>query len=268
MGDREVKTGVEGRSWVEIFTSNWILARFLFGLVFVVVVSGVTLYEVISLLRPTLAVNSQEGTITLSGFGQPDRALLLLPASQFWVDTGIDVSAKQQVRVSCGGNVHLAVHRLVESAKTPTEPLHHVWGGPDGNPSEDRPIDVSRRKMLVEPNVKIGAVIAFIKAPSDAAPGPSNPRPHGIQVVGRQNYIRGTGRLYLTVNDLVFEDTPENGQAFIGNQDIVDASYGKGIRSVDELSKEWEGLRKNQRTLAFYDDNIGDFLVQVAFESK
>jgi hypothetical protein len=70
------------------------------------------------------------------------------------------------------------------------------------------------------------------------------------------------------VNDLVFEDTHENRQAFIGNQDIVDASYGKGTRSVDDLSKEWEGLKRNQRTLAFYDDNIGDFLVQVAFESK
>ena len=263
-----MNSAVKSHSWVEIFKSNGILARFLFGLVFVVVVSGVTLYEVISLLRPTLAVNSQEGTITLSGFGQPDRAILLLPASQLWVDTGIDVSAKQQVRVSCGGNVHLAVHRLVQSAKSPTEPLHHVWGGPDGNPSEDRPIDISRRKMLVDPNAKIGAVMAFIKSPSEAAPGLSNPRPHGIQFVGRQNYIQGTGRLYLTVNDLIFEDTRENRLAFIGNQDIVDASYAKGTRSAKDLSKEWEGLKKNQRTSAFYDDNIGDFLVQVAFESQ
>jgi hypothetical protein len=267
MGEHDGKPA-ESHSWVEIFKGNWILARFLFGVVFVVVVSGLTLYKAISALRPTIGVNSQQGTITLSGFGQPDKAVLLLPASQLWVDTGIDVSAKQRVRVSCGGAVHLAVHRLVESAKNPTEPLHHVWGGPDGNPSEDRPIDVSRQKMLVEPNAKIGVVMAFIKAPSDAAPGPSNPKPHGIQIVGRENYVQGTGRLYLTVNDLIFEDTRENREAFIGSQDIVDASYGKGLRSLDDLSKEWEGLKKNQRRLAFYDDNIGDFLVQVAFESK
>jgi hypothetical protein len=257
------------QSWVDIFRDNLVLTRFLVAFIVVLVAAGLVVYEVFNRLRPAVAVDPTTGTVTIVGFGL-DHSTILLPASQLWIDTGIDVSAKQKLQLSCSGSVHLAVHRLVEAAQNRAKPMHHIWGGPEGHVAnaEDRPIDILRRKMLVDPNAPIGAVLAFIKGPSDSPPGDRDPRPHGIQTVGKVSFVEGQGRLYLTVNDLLFEDTDANRAAYVGTKAIVESSYGKGTNSVEKLTGEWEAIKKNQRTLAFYDDNVGDFMVQVIVYPK
>ena len=58
-------------SWVEIFKSNWVLARFLLAFMVIFIVSVLVGYEIISTLRPTLEVDSHTGTVKISGFAQP-----------------------------------------------------------------------------------------------------------------------------------------------------------------------------------------------------
>jgi hypothetical protein len=265
-------------SWARIFWERSPYARLLFGIFFLFFMVILLVKCLVFILKPErLSFNEKEGTIEISGIGQPARGLFLLPASSLWVNTGIHVRHGQTLHVKASGQVNLAVHRLVETARE-RGPVHHGWVGPDGE-SAASPIYESRTKLLIDPNAKIGSVVGYVQADTKDAPGHNNPRPDGLVALGSEGEITGNGTLWLTVNDYIVVKSDEMRNAYAGTTEMITASQysievewvGPGgtkyqiskTPTVDELKSRWDDYVNGGNYAIFFQDNVGDFLVEV-----
>jgi hypothetical protein len=235
-------------------------------LMFSVLALLVALYAV-ALNRTDVEINfNKEGTVVVTRGNEVMRAIILLPANRPWLNTGLEVKKGQKMTITASGSVNLAVHRLVEAANDHKRP-RLGWLGPDGGTHPYKTdLDNARSKYLIAPDPNnYGALLACIVPLGDPDPGKENPRPKGIKRVGSRGSItaESTGTLWLVVNDVML--TEQSRDAYVAPQNILDEVYGPGKVTVDQKVKEWEAILKGRYFTAFFDDNIGEFLIHVDF---
>jgi hypothetical protein len=269
----------EGKeSWTLIFVEKSAYLRFLLAIFFLFVMLVLFIECLLFLLKPErLSYNGKEGTVEISGIGQPARGITILPASALWLNTGIRVRDGQTLEIKSSGRVNLAIHRLVEGARE-GGPLHHGWVGPGGE-APASPIFESRVKLLIDPSAKIGTVLGYVKPDTGDEPGVNNARPTGLVPLGSQGVITGKGTLWLTVNDYILSPATDMRNAYAGTEKIIEDSHytieeerksGDGATyyvpkkpTVDELKRRWDGFVDAGNYSMFFQDNVGDFLVEV-----
>ncbi|HTU92466.1 MAG TPA: hypothetical protein VMF69_20460 [Gemmataceae bacterium] len=209
---------------------------------------------------------NKEGTAIITRGKQLRQAIVLLPANKPWLNTGLDVAKGHKLSVTASGSVNLAIHRLVEAAQEHKR-LRLGWLGPDGGPHPYKTdLDNARSKYLIAPDPdNYGAVLACVIPYGERGPGKENPRPKGVSRIGSHGSItaQADGKLWLVVNDVMLTD--ESRDAYVAPQNILDEVYGPGKVSVAQKEKEWAEIKNRRYYEAFFDDNVGEFLIQIDF---
>ena len=191
---------------------------------------------------------------------KPSKALFLLPASRLWANTGIKLKPGGRVRISASGHINLALHRLSMAAEEDTVPSCG-WVGPEGGsqPTETRK-ELMRRRVLIDSRSDWGALLAYVLPDGRPKPGKLNPAPDGVCLLGADGIVANSagqnGTLWLTVNDSVLR-----------HDDLALSKevYLSGSTNCTSRSKCWDRIVSNQYWDVWFDDNIGQFLVQVDF---
>jgi hypothetical protein len=205
-----------------------------------------------------------EKTSEISASKESQRIFLLLPANKLWLNTGFQVKPDQKVKISATGSVNLGIHRLVEAAYTHDSPRWN-WTDPEGNQESSRPtpIDKAVKQLFIEPDRKPGVLLASVIPNNNETLGKYNPKPKGIQQIGKEGEISSKegGTLWLVVNDAVLNKNA--GNAYVLPQKDLDQTYGKGKVTEEQRKEEWERIKIENYFEAFFDDNAGNFLVQI-----
>jgi hypothetical protein len=262
----------EGKSWVSIFDSKETVVRFLFtsasvaAIAVLVLLFAALIIEYV-VVREVNEVEFHEGTTTYKlGHGEPEKSTLLLPATRPWTNTHISLGKKDAVDIEVTGAINVAIHRLVQSSDDGKRP-RFPWVGPDGL-VEQSCVDKSRQNMKLAPELNVGEVIAFIQTPG--AMGPleyNNKRPPNIKEVGEHTQIalEGEGTLWLGVNDQWI--VPEYRQFYISTTDDCLQKEGYKRRGTqvkrNDLATRFDKYTEDGNADAFYQDNVGEFLVQI-----
>jgi hypothetical protein len=195
---------------------------------------------------------------------EPQITSLLLPANKLWLNTGIQIKPGQSVKITATGSVNLAIHRLIEAAHTHSNPRWN-WTDPAGEYESSRatPIDKAVKALFIAPGLKPGVLLAYVTDKNDL--GKYNPKPQGIQEIGKDGEISSQkgGTLWLVINDAVLDDSNKSRDAYVLPQDKLDETYGKGKVTEKQRKDEWKRIQIEDYFEAFFDDNAGEFLVQV-----
>ncbi|UXE62360.1 MAG: hypothetical protein KA717_06075 [Woronichinia naegeliana WA131] len=197
---------------------------------------------------------------------EPQVTSLLLPANKLWLNTGIQIKPNQTVKITATGSVNLGIHRLVEAAYTHSYPRWN-WTDPAGEsgPSSSTPIDKGLKALFIAPGLKPCVLLAYVDVTGKNDLGKYNPKPQGIEEIGRGKEITSKegGTLWLVINDAVLDDSDKSRDAYVLPQDKLDETYGKGKVTEEKRQEEWERIKTDDYFDAFFDDNAGEFLVQV-----
>jgi hypothetical protein len=220
-------------------------------------------------LRSNLEISIKDGSPTVLLKGRdPTSVVVLLPASKLWLDTGLVVKQNQEVKISASGFIHPAIHRLVDSAKI-HKPLvtSSQWLDPQGDTGRSRPIDELRKPYMIA-DAPHGCLIAGIMRGDQGLLTKDHKKPDEIFVIGRGATIRSHigGQLWLVVNETVLNAQAEG--VYVATQKILNESYPPaGSVTVAQKRQQWEEIKKYRYFEAFFDDNVGEFLVQIQFAS-
>lgn len=187
----------------------------------------------------------------------------LLPASSRWTNTGIKLEPNSVVKITASGKVHLGAHRLIESALNAEKPPFD-WCSPKGIPyTNARKRDNDRRNFLINPKADMGVVIGFFQKDGDEDPGPQNPRPNNLITIYEQSVITTPNypaTLWLIVNDVLLDPAKmsQSKAAFLGP-----IEKDTDLDKYKMREKSWEELVKKNYWDIWYDDNIGEYLIQL-----
>jgi hypothetical protein len=260
------------KSWVSIFENGPTLGRFVLGVAAIgaiaVGLSYILMLGIEYIFRSGVEVEFKEGTTTLKTESGSEKSILLLPVNQPWTDTGIVVDQKHKLTIRVNGSVNLAIHRLTESSEK-GELLRYPWSGPDGiSDSLNSCVDDFRKPMRLVPDMQLGKVIGYVQGFGALKPDEyTNHRPADIKAIGERQTIQGEGTLWLGVNDTWF--APEFKPFYLGTPECLrKANYrlqGKQM-TQSELSRRFDTYIKDKHYAANYEDNIGEFLVQITKE--
>lgn len=214
---------------------------------------------------------------------QDSKAVLLLPSNQLWYDTNLDVEPDEEVQINASGSVNLAIHRVVEAANAKETP-RHPWVRPDGSsvgpPLRSANVDENRRKLLLSPEAPYGAVLACFVIRDEKAPGVQNLRPQGVKIVKEGATLlqdrASRARLWLTVNDEVIDPSnlPSSRQAFVSTVDEIMKRHKEMFWFQAYLHKCELARRFDEEIVPEgvwdinYQDNVGEYLVQIAIPSS
>jgi hypothetical protein len=259
------------------FESRSHLIRFCLAILFIAALAVLLVWFIGRVLTQgqelSVSFNKEGATIVFVG-DRPSKALVLLSASQPWADTGLTVLPGQKISITASGLANLAIHRLVEAADKDERP-RHGWAGPEGGePKNEKAVDRFRRALRIEPRVAYGCLLAYVRPVGEPDPGKEFPRPPGIHVIGRNGELTYAdsksrmGTLFLTANDAVARDDPESERAYVTDQAALNATYGPGRVTVDNLRERWRRLRDANYWEVWFDDNVGEYLVQVDFTPR
>lgn len=223
------------------------------------------------------------GTTLVTVNDKPDKASLLLSATDLWTNTGIILQPKEVVIISASGRVNLAIHRLVEAGFTDIRP-RHVWVGPDGQKSDFQEVKLSYQKQLtICPKADAGTLLACLHQDGDPKPGKNNPRPDNIIVLGSKcrivNKMDTKCTLWLVVNDAVLENDDRSRRAYLEIEDDSDPkiyyppeNFKGSYNANDPMSwspiQRWRYIVKHQYWQLWYDDNIGFYQIQIDFDRQ
>lgn len=209
---------------------------------------------------------NKENATVVTDRNEVTKTLILLPANRLWLDTGLEVKKGQSVTITASGSINLAAHRLVEAMKDHKRPPFG-WIGPDGGKYPyPRSFDNKRSKSLIFPDPDYyGALLACIVPAGDLPLGLKNPKPNGIKRIGSRGSItaEATGSLWLVVNDVIL--TEQSHDDYVHDQDILNAVYGPGKVTEAQKEKEWKEIKNEGYYEAFFDDNLGELLIQIDF---
>jgi hypothetical protein len=219
------------------------------------------------------------GTTLVKINDKPDKASLLLAASDLWTNTGINLQPKESVIFSASGRVNLAIHRLTEACLLDVRP-RHLWLGPDGQKAGLQEVKQSyEKRLLICPEADTGTLLACLHQEGDPKPGKNNPRPDNIIVVGSncriENKTDTECTLWLVVNDAVLQDDEVSRRAYLKIEDdndpkIYSPPQGFAYNANDPRSwppiQKWKYIVKHQYWQIWYDDNIGFYQVQIDFD--
>lgn len=263
------------RGWLAVALSDGDAYRRLLGLLlpllFALLVVGTGATVAFLNLYDSNAVDvsvSQQGGIRFRSGGETTAIVYTLHASQMWADTGVVIPPGESACVTASGRVNLAVHRLVDAAVADVPPLSS-WIDPSGDvqpgtPTAGRARDARRDQLLILPSAPLGSLLAFLREPTDPAPGPANPRGGGgeevesLQLVGSGSTLRNNTdqplELYLTVND-----------AYLSPSDTARSLYTERVSGVRDrqMQRRWNSILENRYWNLWFDDNVGSFVVQV-----
>ncbi len=204
-------------------------------------------------------------------------ATMFLPANQLWMPTDIEIKPGQMVKISSRGRAHLALHHLVDAAIR-DDPVEYEWTGPSGKQTKKPlPGDKIRNERLICQNGPYGELLGFISYSDQEIPSPVNPRPGKIYRLSNFGYIRNdiekTGKLWLTLNDLVLDGSDRSRDLFLLNEKEIKKRYDKFL-TVDkpplmaDRKRTWNKILKEGRWNMWFDDNIGSYQVNLKFVDK
>lgn len=167
--------------------------------------------------------------------------IVLLPASQLWMRTGIQVEEGEEIQLRASGGVNLATHRSVWNGLSDTEPsLGWIFlpGPTTFDTIGPRP---SNDTSLIHPNAPDGSLLMFIRPPS-SVPSSYNPRPSSLP---NEDYVvvaprspndwmsikaRRSGELCFVVNDVV----PDEERFYVSSDPNA---YRKRVETLKQISK-------------------------------
>ncbi len=195
---------------------------------------------------------------------------LLLPANKLWLNTGIQIKPGQTVKITATGSVNLGIHRLVEAAYTHSRPRLN-WTDPEGDTGSSRPkpVDDGVKALFIKPGLNPGVLLAYVdvtgKDNLDKYNAKSPEIEKEIEKIGKVGEISSKqgGTLWLVINDAVLDKNDESRDAYVMPQDKLDETYGKGKVTEKQRKDQWERIKRDHYFDAFFDDNAGEFLVQV-----
>ncbi|HUL43409.1 MAG TPA: hypothetical protein VLY03_03535 [Bacteroidota bacterium] len=253
-------------SFWEFISTRWGLLKFLGVLVF----AGVFIWILIDRMLPRMmeSFNSPGITSIESNRGATVIAfnsgitIVNLPSSVPWASTHMVVKKGQTLSIKASGTVNLGLQSLVkalDNIQTGTRP-EHLWLDPAGQtfdkkvPGDITPISAGDengkkadstkgelRRYLVRPGSPYGALIAGISSREDLPPGPGD----STWEIGTEwnGEVPANGTLWFVVNDILFTE---------GSPAPDPKSFSKSTVEVIRKAKYWN---------AFYDDNLGSFLI-------
>lgn len=256
-------------------------ARLFRGIIFflvIAVVVGLLTKTIISALLTggDLDVQmNQEGRLIYkySHFSKSENKIystFLLPSNEWWFNTGIDLEADQQIKIVISGRANLAIHKLVEAAKS-NEKSKVNWCGPDGSNWVDlneNPKQLAAKKsLLINPGDLIGDIVLYICPLNDVDSFRDNFLKNRGDfknkfhvVANNQQYLNDTGgkaRLFLSINDMLLDFSSEDG---IKNSELA---FNRPNKPHD-----FNYLKANNFYDIWFADNIGSFLVNVEISQK
>ena len=194
----------------------------------------------------TLPNRSRTSWFLLSSTGRPDSP---------WTNTGIQVPDDRDIRITASGRATMAIHHIIAAADSPTMQLPlHPWVGPNGldeasplPPRRWRPEDGIRSKHLLVKEEHQGKLLAFISATQP----PARPNKQSVIAVGEEVHLRAgqhtAGSLWLAVNEIWLDEVTLDG-----------LKHDEPARA-----ERYEAISKDRYANAWYDDNVGEFLVIV-----
>jgi hypothetical protein len=272
----------EKQSWASLFFSTAATARLAAFFLAALPLAAYLASFAIARFGPVRLEQTKEGNVVIN-LGAERLTVVSVPANQLWFDTGFDVEKNYKVHISAFGSVHLAVGQLSHAA------LHHFrarlgWVNPCGERGETtaairngcreeinlRSRQQRSRLLRVDSSSNPGALIGCLYT-GGKLPGLENPRPSGVFLVGNSADLSDkTGRLYLTVNDIVITSVRDR-DAFLPkpeellSEDLDTRKYDPTWRSrkPDEYITFSNTIIAKHWWDAEFDDNIGAFSVSI-----
>jgi hypothetical protein len=168
-----------------------------------------------------------------------ENEVILLPASQLWMRTGIHVEEGEEIQLRASGGVNLATHRSVWNGLSDTQPSLQ-WMFLPGTTSVDK-IGPQTDNGLIHPNAPDGSLLMFIRPPS-SLPSANNPRPSSVP---NEDYTivaptspnewlsvkaRRSGELCFVVNDVV----PDEERFYVSSDP---KEYRVRVKTLNDISK-------------------------------
>lgn len=218
------------------------------------------------------------------------KVVFLVPASQCWINTELLIKPGETIKFTTSGKVHLALNLIKQ------EELAIIkWSKPDGSPftkpakefGDRRSFLISQHRNDDSPDPLVGNLVGFLQADGIDLPdpGPSNSRPEGASKnkvfhIGHEHTVTNeTGHkayLWLSVNDIVLDDSDAARQAYLGDStDFVTkvlASQQVALITKEARRKQakeswakhletWKSICEAKQWDLYFNDNIGTYLV-------
>lgn len=207
------------------------------------------------------------------------KEFLLVPANEFWVDSEIILKPSDTIVIRASGRITISMHHMVKAAIEDTKPIT-PWISPEGLEfGSTRGLYGLRQRLLVDNKSNIGALLMYAGPANNIITWERNPHPKPIQCVGK--YLEYTNesdspqKLYFVVNDTILTSDEISKQAYAGkNQNEVNTTYGYKEDKISpmhihaDLLKKWNVIESSNYFTIWYDDNCGQFLVEVTFHES
>ncbi|QJD77345.1 hypothetical protein [Spirosoma rhododendri] len=222
-------------------------------------------------------------------------AVFIVPASKCWVNTGLEIKNGDRVTIRASGQIHLAMGQI-KPERIPLVP----WSEPDGSPfvkldSIDRSDLLIHKHYDQNHQLLIGNLVGYLLPVGESDNDeliPSFKTPHptkyggifhiGSKLDGKLNDTGKTVNLWLSINDIVLEESAKAESAYMGHHDafinnFISQAKGEDSLDNDELrnvklaaqkswinrQKEWPVVKKNKAWDLYYYDSIGHYLVTI-----
>lgn len=195
----------------------------------------------------------------------------LLPSNVIWFDTGLELDPDETCSFKITGSVHLALHSIVRSAeKDEKNPI--PWTDAKGNKwvnigDKEEGLN-AKKQLLIKQGETIGNVLGFyvpVEETNDFkqyfAQNRKSLSSKIYEINNEKSIVNDTKkrvRIYLTVNDILlnFDSSSTN---------LSKIAYeGKNRK----WGSNWEIINKIKYDNLYFDDNIGNYLVQVEIKGK
>ena len=206
-----------------------------------------------------------------------NKKYMSVSANKLWTNTEVEVNPGETVRVKATGLVNMALHRVMTAADEDVRPKF-AWNGPKGLDYMPKgPLYRRRRELLVLPQAPYGCLLFHASIEGEPDPNKEYPSPPNIKVVKdgftytHPKDSKKKAVIFLTCNDTVLKKEPKYKDSFVGTQEEVNQTYGfkleNGVRvpryKVEDLEKRWDRLINDRYWEIWFDDNGGNFLVEI-----
>jgi hypothetical protein len=207
-------------------------------------------------------------------FSQDEKksfASFLLPSNVVWFDTGLELDPDQQCNFKVTGSIHLAIHTVVKSADN-DEKNAIPWTNAKGNKFVnigDQNLQLKAKKqLLLKPGETIGNVLGYYIPVEETKQFKEYFVQHRDELTTKifevneekfiQNDTKTKVRIYLSVNDILLNfdsaSIKTSELAYLGND--------------KKWLNKWLQISGSNYDNLYFDDNIGNFLVQVEIKGK
>ncbi len=234
---------------------------------------GLTVYLLMRLTESARTVELKMNNGVFSILLHDDKelqALVPLPASAGWINSGVVVPPKSSVSIEATGRVTLAIHHIVDAAKKDCKPKSN-WIGPEGDSSPLSGKYARRREKLVfrhkGRDTRIGCVIACLKHPNENNPSLIYyPRPRNMwelengkgEIFNDKDYPR---ELWFTVNDIVLDKDCRD--VYVGDKPNEATCTAEAKNDYVKSCEAWTEIEKSGYWNIWFDDNVGHYFLKL-----